>query len=294
MATPNNNEGAPPPVDVYIDDGRHGEYQYQPNHWSCQAIWNRRHNDGGTAHEEPIVGVTNFAYVKIKNRGTQTATGVVVKAFHAKPAAGLVYPNDWQPMSPASLAAGNIAPNNSTELTVGPFEWVPSQIAHECMFMAVSASGDQSNISNISPGESIPEWRLVPNDNNIGQRNVFPVAGGSGRKGLLASLDGLNIVIKNPHAVAARVIVKSVLPKFMVKTGWQVTFANPGADNFALKSGEAKSVVVKLTPGAEFSVEMVQKAGSDAVIHIEAYANGILVGGMSYQLDPKMNVSAPA
>ena len=39
---PNNNEGAPPAVDVYIDDGRGGEYQYQSNWWSCQSIWNRR------------------------------------------------------------------------------------------------------------------------------------------------------------------------------------------------------------------------------------------------------------
>jgi zinc metalloprotease ZmpB len=48
-----------------------------------------------------VVGVTNFAYVKVKNRGTQTATNVVVKAFHANPSAGLVYPNDWQPMNTA-------------------------------------------------------------------------------------------------------------------------------------------------------------------------------------------------
>jgi len=141
-ATPNNNPGAPPAVDVYIEDGRHGEYQYQPVHWNCQAIWNRRHNDGGTTHEEPVVGVTNFAFVKIKNRGTQAATGVVVKAFHANPAAGLVYPNDWQPMTTAQLPAANVAPNSTAEITVGPFQWVPSQIGHECMFMVVSATGD--------------------------------------------------------------------------------------------------------------------------------------------------------
>ena len=34
-------EGAPPPVDVYINDGRNGEYPFQPNHWSCTDIWNR-------------------------------------------------------------------------------------------------------------------------------------------------------------------------------------------------------------------------------------------------------------
>ena len=214
-ATPNNSTGAPPAVDVYIDDGRHGEYSYQPNHWSCQAIWNRRHADGLAAHEEPVVGVTNFAYVKIKNRGTQSATNVIVKAYHANPAAGLVYPNDWQPMTTAQLAAPNVAPNNAAEIVVGPFQWVPTQIGHECMFMVVSASGDPSNISNLTAFDSMPEWRLVPNDNNIGQRNVFPVAGGGGLKGLLLSLDKQNIRIKNPLLAPARMVVNVQLPKFL-------------------------------------------------------------------------------
>src|SRR5262249_13796593 len=236
----------------------------------------RRHKDGGTTHEEPVVGVTNFAYVKIKNRGAQAATNVIVKAYHANPAAGLVYPNDWQPMTTAQLSASNVPPNNSAEITVGPVEWVPSQLGHECMFMVVSATGDPSNISNMTAGDSIPEWRLVPHDNNIGQRNVSPVAGGGGIKGLLAALDGRQILIKNPHNVAARVVVQPVLPRFMDTTGWQVTFANPGAGAFALKAAETKTVVLQLQPGKEFTADDVRKA-QDAVIHIEAYAYGVMV-----------------
>jgi zinc metalloprotease ZmpB len=285
--TPNNNPGAPPPVDVYIDDGRQGEYQYQPNHWSCQAIWNRRHNDGLTTHEEPVVGVTNFAYVKIKNRGTQTATGVVVKAFHANPAAGLVYPNDWQPMTTAQLPAPNVAPNSSAEIVVGPFSWVPTQIGHECMFMVVSATGDPSNISNMTAGDSIGEWRLVPNDNNIGQRNVFPVAGAGGGSGLITHFASRKIMIKNPLRSDARMIVKATLPSILAKAGWDVTFENAGGGAFALKAGEAKSIAVSLKQGKDFTVKDV-KASRDKTIHIEAYANGILVGGMSYQLDPTL------
>jgi zinc metalloprotease ZmpB len=33
--------GAPPLVDVYIDDGRAGEYQYLAVHWNTTTIWNR-------------------------------------------------------------------------------------------------------------------------------------------------------------------------------------------------------------------------------------------------------------
>jgi zinc metalloprotease ZmpB len=287
-AVPNNNLGMPPPVDVYIDDGRAGEYPYQPVHWNCQAIWNRRQADGGLTHEEPVVGRPNFAYVKIKNRGTQVATGVVVKAFHANPAAGLVYPNDWQPMTTAQLAAPNVAANSSAELIVGPFTWTPTQIGHECMFAVVSANGDPSNINNMTAGDAIPEWRLVPNDNNIGQRNVFPVAGAGGLKGLLGMLDGQVIRIKNPHNVSARMLVSVQLPKFLRDLGWTTAFENPGANGFALKAGELKSVVLRLRPGMEFTTEQVVKAKADATIHIIATANGIVVGGVGYVLDPQL------
>jgi zinc metalloprotease ZmpB len=195
--TPNNNQGAPPAVDVYIDDGRAGEYQYQPNFWSCQNIWNRLHNDGGTTHEEPITNQTNYAYVKLKNRGSQNATNVVVKAFHANPAGGLSYPIDWFPMNTAQLAAADVPANNAAEITVGPFEWVPTHVGHECTFMIVSAMGDTSNVDNIAAGDSIPEWRVVPNDNNIGQRNVYPVSGG-GASGLTADFNRLSFELKNP------------------------------------------------------------------------------------------------
>jgi zinc metalloprotease ZmpB len=282
--TPVITEGAPPAVDVYIEDGRHGEYPFQPNHWSCQAIWNRRLNDAGTTHEEPVVGVTNYAYVKVKNRGTQTATGVIVKAFHCKPAAGLVYPNDWEPMTTTQLSAPDVPPNSTTEITVGPFEWIPSQVGHECMFMVASATGDPSNINNMTAGDSIPEWRLVPHDNNIGQRNVFPVAGGKGLKGLLASFERLTFMLKNPHAARARMIVNPVLPPLLAERGWTLACINAGGHAFTLNPGESRDIIMQLKPGKDFTPEEVAKAG-DPFIHLEAYANGILIGGMSYQVD---------
>ena len=133
-------EGKPPAVDVYIDDGRHGEYPFQPNHWSCTDIWNRTTSGaGGGVHQEPIVGQTNFAYVRIKNRGTQAATNVVVKGFHCLPGVGLEFPTDWVPMTTSQLPAPNLAANDSVGVVVGPFKWTPSQVGHECMFFSVSA-----------------------------------------------------------------------------------------------------------------------------------------------------------
>jgi hypothetical protein len=290
--TPNNNAGAPPAVDIYIDDGRGGEYQYQPSWWNCQSIWNRRHNDGGTTHEEPITNQTNYAYVKIKNRGSQVATNVVVKAYKANPAAGLSYPIDWSPMNTAQLSAANVPANNAAEITVGPFEWVPTHVGHECIFMIVSANGDASNVNNIAAGDSIPEWRLVPNDNNIGQRNVYPISGG-GTSGLTTDFNRLQFQLKNPHLTIAGMEVRTVLPGFLEKRGWKIEFLNPGGASFPLRPGESRDIVTRLIPGEEFTPADV--AGNpDKTIHLYGYASGILVGGMSYELDPNLKPPQPS
>src|SRR5262245_17928597 len=62
--------GAPPEVDLYIDDGRGGEYPYQAVHWNNASVWNRQSADGLTGHQNAVDGMSNFAYVKVKNRGT--------------------------------------------------------------------------------------------------------------------------------------------------------------------------------------------------------------------------------
>jgi zinc metalloprotease ZmpB len=284
--TPNNNPGAPPAVDVYIDDGRAGEYQFQPVFWNNQNVWNRRNADGGTTHEDPIVGRTNYAYVKVKNRGTQLATGVSVKGFHADPAVGLSYPNDWIPMTTAQLAAADVAANNVAEVVVGPFSWVPTHVGHECMLMVVSATGDASNLDNIALGDSIPDWRMVPNDNNIAQRNVSPVPGG-GTSGLVEEFAGLEFRLRNPLAKVARMELRPQLPALLAERQWKLEFSNPGGRAFALSPGESRTIVMRLHAGAPFDAQDVAKA-PDRAIHVFGHADGILVGGMSYELDPML------
>ncbi|MFN2560276.1 MAG: hypothetical protein ABR571_03115 [Jatrophihabitans sp.] len=285
-ATPNNNAGAPPAVDVYIEDGRAGEYQYQPVFWENQSIWNRLAADGGTAHQDPITNRTNYAYVKIKNRGSQTATNVVVKAFHANPAAGLSYPNDWIPMSTAQRTAADVAANNAAEIVVGPFEWTPTHVGHECMFMIVSATGDESNVDHIASGDAIPEWRLVPNDNNIGQRNVAPVPGGT--SGLTAEFSDLTFEMKNPLPAAALMQLEHRLPPVLAERGWSLEFRNRGGATMKLASGESRDIVMHLVRGKDFNPADVD-AAADRTIYVAARANGILVGGMSYVLDASIS-----
>ena len=285
-ATPNNNVGSPPAVDVYVNDGRSGEYQYQPVFWENQNIWNRRAADGGTAHQDPVTNTTNYAYVKIKNRGTQTATGLVVKAFHANPAAGLSYPNDWIPMTTAQLAGANIPANNGGEIVVGPFAWTPTHVGHECMFVIVSATGDESNVSHIAAGDSIPEWRLVPNDNNIGQRNVAPVPGGT--TGLTEEFTDLSFELKNPLQISAVMQIETTLPPLLAERGWTLDFTNRGGATFSLEPGESRDITMRLAKGAEFARADVEATGERTIL-VAARAGGILVGGMSYVLDPSID-----
>jgi hypothetical protein len=273
-------------VDVYVDDGRAGEYQYQPVFWNNQNVWNRLAADGGAAHQDPVVNRTNYAYVRIRNRGTQTATGVVVKAYHANPAAGLSYPNDWIPMTTAQLSGADVPANNSGTIVVGPFAWTPQHVGHECMFMIVSATGDASNVNNIAAGNSIPEWRLVPQDNNIGQRNVAPVPGG-GTTGLVEEFAGLSFEVKNPLPKPAVIQIESVLPGLLAQRDWRLDITSKGGSAFTLRPGDSREVLMSLAKGKDFTADDVEKA-EDRSIQVAARADGILIGGMTYQMDPKL------
>jgi hypothetical protein len=167
--TPVTSPGSPPPVDVYIDDGRNGEYEpYLPDYGNTPDIWNRLAGDGGTTHQPPAAGSTNYLYVRVKNRGTQTANNVVAKAYQGMPGTALEWPTHWQPLTTAQLAAGSI--DSGANTIVGPFEWTPAQAGGVNVLVSVSAPGDESNADTVNG--AISNSRLVPLDNNIAQRNM--------------------------------------------------------------------------------------------------------------------------
>jgi hypothetical protein len=292
---PVTTEGAPPAVDVYIDDGRHGEYPYLQGFWENTDIWNRLAADGGTTHQTPIVSVTNYAYVRVKNRGTQPATNVTLNGYHCKPSAGLVWPDDWQAMTTAQLPAGGPIPSGG-ETIVGPFQWTPSEIGHECMLMSASATGDLSNIdlASLLPCAAGPtqHWRLVPFDNNIGQRNVAPVAGGGGGFNLSKSFEHRHFWMNNPFDRTVHIKLETVLPDFLQQRNWQLRFLNPGGRAFTLGPRGSREILLSLVPGQDFSRPDVEQAGKDTTIAVLALAEGALIGGMSYKVDPELKSPA--
>ncbi|MES9833404.1 MAG: choice-of-anchor D domain-containing protein [Candidatus Thiodiazotropha sp. DIVDIV] len=167
------NDGDPPLVDVYIDDGRSGEYEYLADHRATTTIWNRHQPDGAGIHQDPVIG-TNYAYVRVKNRGSSTANLVNVRGFHCKPLAGHVWPVDFKTMDTTEIGAPSIQPADGEEIVVGPFAWIPNpnEDGDDSMMMVVSAEGDPDNADKYHAGRTIEDWRLVPNDNNISIRTV--------------------------------------------------------------------------------------------------------------------------
>ena len=170
--TPVTQPGAPPDVDVYIDDGRSGSYEpYLANIGASPGVWNRAAADGGTTNQDPVAGTTNHLYVRVHNRGTQTAQNVAVKAYQGKPGTPLHWPGDWTPLTTASATGPDLAPGASA--VIGPFMWTPAQSGPVSVLASASATGDISNADTVNG--PISNRRLVPNDNNLAQRDLTAV-----------------------------------------------------------------------------------------------------------------------
>jgi hypothetical protein len=216
------------------------------------------------------------------------AQNLVVRTYHCVPATGLVWPDDWQPTTTGQLSVpGPLA--SGADVIVGPFEWTPQVIGHECLLAEVSADGDLSNVdpTGMLPAASgpIPHWRLVPFDNNIVQRNVAPVPGGGGAGALVAAFVNRSFIARNPYERPARIELRALLPRFLEERGWHLRFANPGGATFTLGPRADRQIVLDLRPGRDFGPH---DAVGDPEIVVAALIDGMTVGGMSYRVDPRL------
>lgn len=174
------------PVDVYIRDNKtdDGSQPSGPVHWESPDIWVRNNpppsdpndpNDPNygenpdAGHQVPIVGVPNYLYVNVHNRGSQSVSGVKVEAFHCNPGTQMIWPSHFVYMG--FLTINDPIASGGT-CRVGPFNWTPQVQDHECLLAITTHSNDHS-IPDIFHG-TIDHGILVRYDNNIGQRNVSP------------------------------------------------------------------------------------------------------------------------
>ncbi|HEY0060650.1 MAG TPA: hypothetical protein VGC21_00940 [Telluria sp.] len=155
------------------------------------------------------------------------------------------------------------------------------------MLMVVSADGDPSNVDNFTAGETIPEWRLVPNDNNIAQRNVNLLPAGGGKMGLIAGLHGKSFFVGNPDPKRGNITFNVVLPELLTKLGWRLELV--GADKgFTLASGAQREVFMQLHAGGDFTAADVE-ATQQREFKIEVLSNDNVIGGMTYVLDSTLS-----
>jgi hypothetical protein len=162
-----NQIGNPPQVDVFINDGRDGNYNFVES-LNSNDVWNRQQTDNGGVHQVPVAGRENFAYVRVSNRGLSSANSVEVRGFQSSIHTGQIWPEDWEPLTdPVRMGAAPIPPGQSA--VIGPFRWTPISMT-PTLLMSVAATGDQSNLARFTSLNSISNHRLVPLDNNLAQR----------------------------------------------------------------------------------------------------------------------------
>jgi hypothetical protein len=126
-----------------------------------------------------------------------------------------------------------------------------------------------------------------PSRQNIGQRNVQLVPGGGEAATLSASLEGVFFMAGNNFSKPAQMELSVELPRLLAARGWGVSFTGLPARRFRLDAGEKRKVELQVAAGANFSADDV-RADADRTIHVTLHGNGMLLGGMSYQLDPDM------
>lgn len=254
-------------VDVYIDDGRNGGYDFQQVFWEAPDLVVRRSasDSPSMGYQEPIVNAKNYLWVRVKRKGTGAPGAVNVKAFHCSPGTGLVWPTHWSSMSPPSLPATTLG--TAFDEWVGPFEFIPTQVGHACVLAIAEAANDPANTQGMTG--SVPHWKLVPFDNNIAQRNLHPVKG-SGPK----QERKFRIINSTDRKVIAKLEVERDLPE-----GWRLEFDVPDIRNIPLSPFAEQWVTLRTIIPEGLDLRDVGDRGS---VRIVAVVDGIPEGGMSF------------
>ena len=116
--------------------------------------------------------------------------------------------------------------------------------------------------------------------------------GGGESAALSAALDGVFFMAGNNLNRPAQMEIRVFLPRVLASRGWRLGFAGLPSNRFRLNAGEKRRVELALSAGASFSADHV-RGDADRTIEVMLYGDGMLLGGMSYQLDPDMKQAPP-
>jgi hypothetical protein len=172
---PWNGPGAPPPVDLYLEDeeGRAGTYRHTERWHAAAGAVRLEAPDGAPG---PVPGGPHLIHLQVGNRGTTPAADIGARAWATGPGAD---PDIWDPAAWVRLdplvvnAPGPLPPGDFA--TLPPFTWTPQGTGTQAVLVEVAAPGDRSLLHEPSALRCAtgptPLRDLVPFDNNLGYRS---------------------------------------------------------------------------------------------------------------------------
>jgi len=191
--------------DHLTDDGSVPSNPYGEAWWDSPDIWVRNQQDGVERHQNPKGCQTNYVYVKVRNRGNATMTGIEIDLYWAAGAAAIPWPGGWTYIGTATIAS--LSPG---QIRTASVPWHPTRSGHYCFLARIHAAQDP-----------VTHEGLVPFDNNLCQKNVQVIDPEQGR------LDN-EIIIRNPRSGPAHTDLVFVSRSFPVGGDAVVEFLDVG------------------------------------------------------------------
>lgn len=180
-------------ADLYMQD-QPTDAGIEPNpdnvspYWNSQDVWVRNANDGGTVHQNPEYGTTNYVYVKVRNRGySVSGIGNTLNVYWAKASTGLSWTYPWTGATMTcgantlniggAIGSQSIAALASGASTIYVFPWTPPKPADYDPCFGTDASHFCLLARIVTPcAMTFPEGTNlqanVRNNNNIVWRNI--------------------------------------------------------------------------------------------------------------------------
>jgi hypothetical protein len=199
--------GAAPATDVWLRDNPSdtGTTPSTGVMWLSPDVWNRVAPDAGTAHQNPISGVTNSLYIQLRNRSPELAQATSIDVWIAPASTGLSWPDDFAFVG--RLSAPKLAAGAAT--TLGPLQWnppPPDPSDHFCFYVRVANTHDPVTLV-----ESGDVGSNASQSNNLAWRNVNVID-------LAAGTANFTLLTENPEAEDASVDILIDMPEDLFET----------------------------------------------------------------------------
>jgi ABC-type transport system substrate-binding protein len=260
--------------------------------WQSPDIVVRHEDDSIRRHVDPILGQTNYVYVRVRNIGNATISDGKVNVYWHGPSSAIIC-GDWGLINPAPIAVGTLSPGQSKWVKT---TWVPPIEGHTCLMSDFWSGSDP-----------ITRQCEVPCDNNIAQRNVEVVGGGGQAQSLLqGGQDTVLFEVTNVRDLPADVdliVERGTFPsggslvlefsldlfnRWMDETGGTVDGGAVIPDSTRVSITAPGSCVVNGLPMDVRETQQVKmylsaESGVEFALRVSQEIEGITVGGMTYR-----------